>query len=230
MHADSVGIAISLFSALVAGGLIGLERSLNGRAAGFRTYALVCLGSAIAMLATTYPLQGTFVSQADTIFADPTRVMQGIVTGIGFLGAGLIFRDGFSVRGLTSAASIWVTSAIGILIGIGYVRAAALSVVLTLAALTLFNLIQTRLPQRYFSVLRIRFSADAVPDQQDLARRLEQQGFQIVETSYQMVGNARDIEFSMKVWSARKEASPELARVLAADRTVTEFGISPALE
>lgn len=217
-------------SALLAGGLIGLERSLNGRAAGFRTYALVCLGSAIAMIATAYPTQWTFISATDNVYADPTRVMQGIVTGVGFLGAGLIFRDGFSVRGLTSAASIWVTSAIGILIGIGFVRAAAIAVVLTLGALTVFHLIQTWLPQRYFSVVKIRFAAGCVPDQQTLSARLGELGFRIVETSYQMVEDARDIEFSMKVWSARKEASPELARTLAADHTVTEFGIFPALE
>lgn len=230
MDADTTGIAASLLSALLAGGLIGLERSLNGRAAGFRTYALVCLGSAIAMIATSYPSQWTFVSTDGNVFVDPTRVMQGIVTGVGFLGAGLIFRDGFSVRGLTSAASIWVTSAIGILIGIGFVRAAAVAVVLTLGALTVFNLIQTRLPQRYFSVVKIQFAADGVPDQQALSARLAEAGFQIVETSYRMVGTARDIEFSMKVWSARKEASSQLARTLAADRAVTEFGVFPALE
>ncbi len=230
MHPYVSEIAVSLASALMAGGLIGLERSLNGRAAGFRTYALVCLGSAIAMIATTYPAHWTFVSHDESVLVDPSRVIQGIVTGVGFLGAGVIFREGFSVRGLTSAASIWVTSAIGILIGIGFVKAAVVSVLLTLSALTLFHLVETRLPQRCFSVARIRFAHAAAPDDRQLTALLAQHDFRISERTYQMTGESRDIEFTLKVWSSRRDAAADLARLLAADRSVTEFGIFPAQE
>src|SRR5205814_3702900 len=102
-------------AALLAGALVGLERSYRGRAAGLRTYALVCLGSALLMVLSEQLTRGTTGGAGDS-----TRVIQGIVTGIGFLGAGVIIKEGFSVRGLTTAASIWVISAVGVVIGAGY--------------------------------------------------------------------------------------------------------------
>ncbi len=107
-------------AAIVAGGLIGLERAYRGRAAGMRTNALVAFGAALLVGVAEYagpPL--------DAGNRDPTRVIQGIVTGIGFLGAGVIVKEGFSVRGLTTAASVWVVSAIGILFGAGLYRVGA---------------------------------------------------------------------------------------------------------
>ena len=103
-----------IFVALIAGGLVGVERTYHGRAAGLRTYALVAFGSALGVAAAQYDLFGDTRGGGD-----PTRVIQGIVTGIGFLGAGVIVKEGFSVRGLTTAASIWVVSAIGVVIGAG---------------------------------------------------------------------------------------------------------------
>ena len=82
----------------------------------------------------------------DAIRTDPTRMAQGIMTGIGFLGAGVIFKEGLSVRGLTTAASIWVTAAIGILVGIGFYFAAALGALIVLSILSLFRWIENRLP------------------------------------------------------------------------------------
>ncbi len=115
MDADFPQIATHLVTALIAGGIIGLERSFHGRPAGFRTHALVCLASSLLMLVTVY--QGKWLPgiPLETVRTDPTRMAQGIMTGIGFLGAGVIFKEGLSVRGLTTAASIWITAAIGIL-------------------------------------------------------------------------------------------------------------------
>ena len=102
------------------GALIGLERSFHGRPAGFRTHALVCVASALLMLVTVYQNEWMTQVTIDAIRTDPTRMAQGIMTGIGFLGAGVIFKEGLTVRGLTTAASIWMTAAIGILVGIGF--------------------------------------------------------------------------------------------------------------
>src|SRR3712207_5156748 len=103
-------MAFRMVAALLAGGLIGLERSHRGRPAGFRTHALVCLASTLLMLVTVYELHWMRkVVSTTSIVLDPTRMAQGIMTGIGFLGAGAIIKEGFSVRGLTTAASIWVT-------------------------------------------------------------------------------------------------------------------------
>src|SRR6201746_891229 len=97
------------------------------------------------------PHQGMAFVECDAIRTDPTRMAQGIMTGIGFLGAGVIFKEGLNVRGLTTAASIWITSAIGILVGIGFYFPAIVCVVLTLAVLGLFRLIEARLPSEYYA-------------------------------------------------------------------------------
>src|SRR5512139_1731665 len=104
-----------LLAALAAGAFIGMERSFHGRAAGFRTHTLVCLASSVLMLVTLYQGYSFPRLVEDGVRIDPTRMAQGIMTGIGFLGAGVIFREGLTVRGLTTAASIWTTAAIGVL-------------------------------------------------------------------------------------------------------------------
>ena len=112
------------------GALIGYERSYRGRPAGFRTHALVCMASSMLMLITVY--EAHWVRAADeTVRLDPTRMAQGIMTGIGFLGAGVIMQEGsFGTRPNHGGSSIWITAAIGILAGIGFYFPMALSVVL----------------------------------------------------------------------------------------------------
>ncbi|MGE3146335.1 MAG: MgtC/SapB family protein, partial [Pseudorhodoplanes sp.] len=106
------------------GALIGFERTFHGRPAGIRTHALVCITSALLMLVTVFQQKWMTEMSPEAIRTDPQRMAQGIMTGIGFLGAGVIFKEGLTVRGLTTAASIWVTSALGILVGIGFYFAA----------------------------------------------------------------------------------------------------------
>src|SRR5712671_824055 len=131
-------IALHLVIALAAGGIIGLERSYHGRPAGFRTHALVCLSSCMLMVLTVY--QDTWFSalSLDQITVDPTRMAQGIMTGIGFLGAGVIMKEGLTISGLTTAASIWITAAIGIMIGVGFYFPAGIGTALTLVVLSGF--------------------------------------------------------------------------------------------
>jgi putative Mg2+ transporter-C (MgtC) family protein len=128
-----------LFSAALAGGCIGLERSFHGRPAGFRTHTLVCVASSLLMLVTLYQWKWLPGIPLETVRTDPTRMAQGIMTGIGFLGAGVIFKEGLSVRGLTTAASIWTTAAIGILTGVGFYLAAAAGTLLVLGTLSAFR-------------------------------------------------------------------------------------------
>jgi len=136
---------------LLVGGLIGLERSLHGRPAGFRTHALVCVASALLMLVTVYQSEWMTAVPLDAIRTDPTRMAQGIMTGIGFLGAGVIFKEGLTVRGLTTAASIWITSALGILVGIGFYSAASVGTVATLLVLSAFRRIERALPSEFYA-------------------------------------------------------------------------------
>ena len=128
----SVEIALRLVAALVLGGAIGLNRELHGKPAGLRTHALVTLGAAVATLAA---LRSPDASMA----IDPnaaSRIVQGILTGIGFLGAGVILRDALGhVSGLTTAATIWICAVLGIVCGLGYWFILAIALVLTLIAL-----------------------------------------------------------------------------------------------
>src|SRR5687767_15424790 len=152
-----------MVAALVAGGLIGLERSHRGRPAGFRTHALVCLASSLLMLITVYELHWIPRGAAHaSVVLDPTRMAQGIMTGIGFLGAGAIIKEGFTVRGLTTAASIWITAAIGILTGIGFYFAALIGTILVLGTLSAFRWIEARMPTETYAIFMVRFSRDAV--------------------------------------------------------------------
>lgn len=115
MATEYITITAHLVAALIAGGAIGLERSFHGRPAGFRTHTLLCVASSLLMLVTLYQWQWLPGIPMDTVKTDPTRMAQGIMTGIGFLGAGVIYKEGVSIHGLTTAASVWMTAAIGIL-------------------------------------------------------------------------------------------------------------------
>jgi putative Mg2+ transporter-C (MgtC) family protein len=142
---DLVG-RIALAGAL--GGLIGFERELSDQPAGFRTHILVALGAALFTIVGAYGVQSFFDDGHSAATFDPTRVAAQVVTGIGFLGAGAIIQQGLNVRGLTTAASLWVTAAIGTAVGLGYWEGAVATVVIALAALYGLKRIEARLIQR----------------------------------------------------------------------------------
>jgi putative Mg2+ transporter-C (MgtC) family protein len=116
-------------------GLIGLERELRERAAGLRTHMLVGVGAALFTIVSAYAWTDFVFSRQGGTILDPTRVAAQIVTGIGFLGAGAIIRQGISVRGLTTAAGLWVVAAIGMAAGAGYYSAALVATGLVLVGL-----------------------------------------------------------------------------------------------
>src|SRR5215208_4331473 len=126
---------LRLSLAAVLGGAIGFERELRDREAGLRTHMLVCIGSALFTIVSAYGFREFLTSGDQVIRADATRIAAQIVTGIGFLGAGAIIRQGISVRGLTTAATLWVAAAIGIAAGAGYYSGAVLGTAVTLVAL-----------------------------------------------------------------------------------------------
>jgi putative Mg2+ transporter-C (MgtC) family protein len=128
-------LALRLVVAAVLTGAIGLERELRERAAGLRTHMLVGLGSALFTIVSAYGWADfTFSNRSGVVF-DPTRIAAQIVTGIGFLGAGAIIRQGLSIRGLTTAAGLWVVAAIGMAAGAGYYAAALIGTALVLVGL-----------------------------------------------------------------------------------------------
>jgi putative Mg2+ transporter-C (MgtC) family protein len=130
------------------GGAVGLERELREREAGFRTHMLVSVGSALFTLVSAYGFHEFLVHGGNVVRADPTRIAAQIVTGIGFLGAGAIIRQGFSVRGLTTAATLWVVAAIGMASGAGYYSAAVITTALVLFSLWPLRIFAFRVMQR----------------------------------------------------------------------------------
>src|SRR5438105_7566376 len=126
-------LRLAVAAALGAG--VGIEREVRDREAGFRTHLLVSLGSALFTIVSAYGFHEFLSSGASVVRADPTRIAAQIVTGIGFLGAGAILREGLSVRGLTTAGSLWVVAAIGMSAGAGYYRPAVAGAALTVFAL-----------------------------------------------------------------------------------------------
>ena len=128
-------VLIRLAVAAALGAAVGFERELREREAGLRTHLLVCLGSALFTIISAYGFHEFLTSGGQLVRADPTRIAAQIVTGIGFLGAGAIIRQGVSVRGLTTAATLWVAAGIGMAAGAGYYSGAVIATVLTLVAL-----------------------------------------------------------------------------------------------
>lgn len=139
--------AFRLFMAVLLGGLIGWERERDSHPAGFRTHILVCLGSALIMLISIYGFS-EFMEE-ENVRADPARLAAQVVSGIGFLGAGTILRQGFTVSGLTTAASLWVVAGIGLAVGAGYMFGATLTTVLALVSLELLNRLERLLVRRH---------------------------------------------------------------------------------
>ena len=143
-----IDVAVRLFVAAALGGAIGLERELREREAGLRTHLLVSLGSALFFLVSAYAWTDWNFSQRDGIVFDPTRIAAQIVTGIGFLGAGAIIRQGLTVRGLTTAATLWLVAGIGMASGAGYWEAAFIATIAALVTLWPLRIVAHRVVTR----------------------------------------------------------------------------------
>lgn len=220
-------IVVHLVGAVLAGGIIGIERSFHARPAGFRTHTLVCLASSLLMLVTLYQWKWLPGVPMDTVRTDPTRMAQGIMTGIGFLGAGVIFKEGLSVRGLTTAASIWITAAIGILIGVGFYEPAVIATILTLGVLSAFRWIEAKLPSQSYAHHYIRFSRDDVMPESEVRDFLVKHGFSIANMSYRVTEDGSQFEYKMVIKSTSAANTAKLVESLCSMSRIRSFRVSP---
>ena len=227
MATDHIVILEHLLIALAAGGLIGFERSYHGRPAGFRTHTLVCVASSALMLVTIYQGEWFPAVLSETVRIDPTRMAQGIMTGIGFLGAGVIFKEGLTVRGLTTAASIWITAAIGILAGIGFYFPLAVTTLITLGTLSLFRWIEVKLPGEFYAQLQVKFPRDAAMPELEFRRFITDHGFTIANPSYRGSVEGGFFEYQMVIRARSPQHAQRLAETLSRTNSVLEFQISP---
>jgi putative Mg2+ transporter-C (MgtC) family protein len=224
VHLD---IVVRLLASLLVGGLIGLERSYHGRPAGFRTHSLVCLSTSLLMLVTVYETRWFPSVAPGRISLDPTRMAQGIMTGIGFLGAGTIIKDGLSVRGLTTAASIWITAAIGILIGIGFYFPAVIATILTFGTLSVFRWIESRIPAEFYAQFVVRFARNEAMPETGMRRLLEEYGFTIANLNYRLDVDADFFEYQMVIRTNRADNASKLIQALNKIDSVKEYRVSP---
>jgi putative Mg2+ transporter-C (MgtC) family protein len=228
MDPDYIIISVHLIGAILAGGVIGLERSFHGRAAGFRTHTLVCLSSAVLMLVAVFQSRWMPATGTGLVQTDPTRMAQGIMTGIGFLGAGVIYKENFSVRGLTTAASIWITAAIGVLIGIGFYFPAIVATFLTLGVLSAFRYIEAMMPTQIYSHHSIAFDrADAMAES-ELRELLIGHGFKIAHVGYGLSEDGKLFEYRTVIQTDDQGNATRLADTLRRMENVRRFQVAPA--
>lgn len=227
MDSDLIEISIRLASALVVGGLIGVERTYRGRPAGFRTHALVCLASSLLMLVTVYESRWFQPDGASRVVVDPTRMAQGIMTGIGFLGAGVIMKDGLSVRGLTTAASIWITSAIGILFGIGFYVPAAIATAMTLSTLSGFRWLESKMRTEQYAIFSVRVQREHDIGEDELRAIVAKHNFSVAHVTYRLRDKGENFEYSMTLRTLDIRNLRALATTLSSMESVKGFQITP---
>lgn len=214
--------------AFLLGTLIGYERTFHGHAAGMRTYALVATASTLLVIAAAYPTRwyGGTVPVAST--ADPTRIIQGVVTGIGFLCAGVIIKEGFSIRGLSTSASIWMTAAIGVIAGLGLFLAAFGATLLTMVAMGWFRGIEQMLPHQENVHLSLTFDDGACPDEAALAALIAPAGFKLIEVSCEANRASGRVAFTLLAQAAAPVRAADLMAHLATVEGLAEYRLSPS--
>lgn len=202
-------IFLNLAGSMLLGFVVGYERSYHGRAAGMRTYGLVCMASAAVVVLSGYPDFWFGGRAAFPVPLDPSRTIQGIVTGIGFLGAGVIMKDGFSISGLTTAASLWASSAIGILVGVGFYAAAILLTLLSVGCMIWVFKLESWLPSRHAVAIVMQFKQGFIASEEAIRKLALARGYEIATGSISITGRDGRTEWRfVAVALNRKLAAP----------------------
>ena len=231
--ATSLIVFANIVGALLLGLVVGYERAYHGRAAGMRTYGLVCMASCALVVVVGYPSfwYGGNALVPGALPPDPTRVIQGVVTGIGFLCAGVIMKEGMNISGLTTSASIWASSAIGVLVGIGFYAAAILLTLLSAGLMMWATKLEQWLPSRQAVAITLRFHPGFCPQESVLRRVAQERGYMIASGSIQIqfVGGRQEWRY-VAVSPDKNKSVPvsSLAEELSHFEGVDEFFISYA--
>ncbi len=223
-------ITARLLLSVFLGLAVGIERTLRGRPAGFRTHALVSMASCLLMIITVYESHWFPQAEQTRVVLDPTRMAQGIMTGIGFIGAGAILRDGATVRGLTTAASVWSTAAIGILVGIGFYFPAFLGVLLAFVTLALFRLVEDRIPTYFHARVSVRSSAGEAVDEKRQRARLGDQGLSVASVRRSVEEGRETLEYHVTLRARQIDSVDQFAARFRELPEITGYEISPVYE
>lgn len=204
-----------LVLAATLGGLIGIEREVHGRPAGFRTHLLVTVGACLMMVVSeAYFFKYAMLDSDSVVRLDPGRVAAQIVTGIGFLGAGAIIKDGHAVRGLTTAACLWVAAGIGMAVGVGLYLPA-----MFVTALALFNLLFLKRVERLFHSDQYRTLAITCEDRPEVLADLEQciasQSLRIVHFGFEKDLVAGEVRYDFAISQTAGKPRDSLTKALS---------------
>ena len=193
-------VLLRLSVAAGLGGAIGFERELRERQAGLRTHLVVCVGSALFTLVSAYGFREFLVNGGAVVRADPTRIAAQIVSGIGFLGAGAIIRQGLSVRGLTTAATLWLVAAIGMASGAGYYDAAIIATLGALLTLGPLRIVAFKIVSRYRpNVDRLVVDIPAGGSPVPIIEAVEASGGRVVALEIAQEGDRRSIAVDVEL-------------------------------
>ena len=223
-------VVLNLLGALALGMVVGFERSYRGRAAGMRTYGLVCMASAALTVMVGYS-HFWYGGQVVTGFADPTRVVQGIVTGLGFLGAGVIMKDGLNISGLSTAASLWAACAIGVLVGVGFYAAAILMACAAMLSMEWVSHLEAWLPSHPSILIVLKFARDHTPHEETLRKAARDRGYDIAPGSLSITCEDNQLEWRFTaIASSKDKCSPiaQLAEDLSKSEGVIGFSVAHA--
>ncbi|HJV54285.1 MAG TPA: MgtC/SapB family protein [Noviherbaspirillum sp.] len=227
----NVLVFLTLFGALLLGLIVGYERAYHGRAAGMRTYGLVCMASAALTVIGGYSGDWYGGQVAISMGADPTRIIQGIVTGIGFLGAGVIMKEGFNISGLTTAASIWAASVTGVMVGVGFYLSAMLLALMSAICMIGVPKLSSRLPSRQAIAIVLRFREGFAPTEDRLREAAIKRGYEIAGGSIAISASHGKTEWHFVAVAFDKTSGApisELARELGQVEGVEGFNLSHA--
>lgn len=215
-------IIFRLLLGTLIGGAIGFERQIHGRPAGFRTQLLVCVASVLLMIVSEYNISFEGFDPS-YVRADPGRIAAGAITGVGFLGAGVILKAGFTVQGLTTAACIWIVSAIGLAIGRGLYAASFFAFGVTLITLLVLRIVERKLPKQTFR--HVTVSADAAATEDALTAVIERAGALVQNTDYEHNRDSRRTTFHFTVALYHKHVLKDILEGLARVESVRNISI-----
>jgi putative Mg2+ transporter-C (MgtC) family protein len=229
--AANMVVILNLLGAFALGLFVGYERSYRGRAAGMRTYGLVCMASCALTVIAGYPEFWYGGVHPGVGNVDPGRIIQGVVTGIGFLGAGVIMRDGANISGLNTAASIWTVAAIGVLVGVGFYAAAILLALLSTVFMWWGIKIEDFLPSRQAVSVTLHFHKNVVASVDYINQLVQAAGYLIATGSFVIAKQNDRSEWRFVIISLGKGDGASLIKfshALSVDERIESFHLSHA--
>ncbi|MEC4686134.1 MAG: MgtC/SapB family protein [Nitrospirota bacterium] len=199
---DPTETILRLLLGAVLGGIIGFERQSHGRPAGFRTHLIVSLASVLIMIVSDDFYRMSTLNP-EIIRIDPARIAAGAITGVGFLGAGVIIKSGLSIQGLTTAACLWIVSVIGLAVGSGLYVPALTAFLITFFSLWTLRRVEVKVPRLTYKILTLTTEPKA--KEEDVVKVIKEAGADIANIDYEMDRTKNEVTYHLSITFKNKE-------------------------